>query len=115
MDLYHVDIRLPDGFKLPARRVELAWTNHAKKACSNDRYGDIQQFSSIPLQVFKTIEVGVENNRVVKVVVRGRMTKDLDLVLVLIPNIDRPWTVKTVWINERNDLHKTLDHSKYVR
>lgn len=114
MDLYHGDIGLPPGFKLPARRVDLFWTNHAKQACKNDRYGDIPEFASIPLQVFKTVEVGVQAGRVVKVVVRGHYTPTLDVVLVLIPNLDKPWTVKTVWINQRNDSHKTLDRTKYV-
>lgn len=112
--LWHSEIRLPDGFKSPSARVALAWTRHADKARTDDRYAEVPRFDTLPLQAFEVIEVETEGRRVTKIVVRGHMTKTLDAVFVLIPNGDRPWTVKTVWINERNDVHGTLDHSRYV-
>ena len=99
---------------MPTARVSLNWTRHADSARTNDRYGIIPKVDTIPLSCFSVVEVGVENNKVCKIVVRGHWTKDLDVVFVLIPNACLPWTVKTVWINERNDSHKTLDRSKYV-
>jgi hypothetical protein len=112
MDLYHAEIRLPEGFTMPTARVTLEWTRHADKSRTDDRYGIIPKFTSIPLSSFKPIEVGVENGKVVKIVVRGRWTKDLDVIFVLIPG--KTYTVKTVWINEYRDSHKTLDRSRYV-
>lgn len=112
MELYHADIKLPDGFALPARRVNLRWSNHADFARTDDRYGVIPKFESLPLQAFEVIEVGVTGRKVEKVVVRGHFNADLDVVFVLIPG--GTWFVKTVWINRRNDTHKTLDRSKYV-
>jgi hypothetical protein len=114
MELYHADIRLPAGFALPAKRVTLEWSRHAEQARANDRYGTIPKFQTLPLQAFKVIEVGANGREIAKVVIRGHWTNDLDVCFVLIPGNDI-WFVKTVWINERNDIHKTLDRSKYVR
>ena len=113
MDLYHSDIRLPDGFTAPTQRVTLKWTRHAEDARWDDRYGQIPAFTSIPLSQFKVIEVGVEGNRVVKMVVRGHYTDEFDICFVLIPGPQ--YVVKTVWMNRRNDVHKSLDRTKYVR
>jgi hypothetical protein len=65
--------------------------------------------------VAKTIEVGLTGRRVEKVVIRVFHPEsfDLDIVMVLIPG-PVYWTVKTVWLNERNDKHATLDRSKYM-
>lgn len=112
MDLYHAEIRLPHGFVKPTGRVALCWTRHADNARKNDRYGDIKRFQSATLDRLEVIEVGVENGRVAKILFRGRYTDTLDVCMVLIPG--KEYTVKTVWINERNDLHRTLDRSKYV-
>lgn len=114
MDLYHADIRLPDGYRLPNRVVPLFWTNHAHRARQNDRYGFIPEIPVLNLGECRTIEVGMENNRVTKIVVRAELDDENDLVFVLIPG-NGQYTVKTVWINQRNDSHKTLDKSKYVR
>ena len=114
MDLYHCDIRLPDNFRLPARVVALFWTNHARRACLNDRYGEIPQIPVLNLEMCETIEVGLEGRRVRKVVVRTGFDDLLDLVLVLVPGPHK-WTVKTVWLNHINDTHSTLDKSRYVR
>lgn len=113
MELYHSDIRLPARFSLPNRAVALVWTNHAKRARLTDRYGVIEQFSILNLGLCQTIEVGMEAGRVRKVVVRTKYDDINDIVVVLIPGPSK-WTVKTVWLNRSNDLHKTLDHSRYV-
>lgn len=115
MELYHRDIRLPDGFRLPARTVGLAWTRHAQQASHNDRYGQVPWWSSLDLSHCDVIEVGMTGRRVEKVVVRTELDHINDVVYVLIPNGLNPWTVKTVWINRKRDSHKTLDRSKYVR
>ncbi len=113
MALYHTDIRLPTGFRLPDRVVELAWTRHAEGARHNDRYGVIPKIPVVNLGLCRTIEVELQGKRVLKVVVRTALDKTNDIVLVLVPG-PGAWTVKTVWINKKNDSHKTLDRSKYV-
>lgn len=112
MRLYHADIGLPAGFRAPQDRVRLEWTRHAD-AERTDRYGDIPRVATLPLSMFKVVEVGVEGNRVAKLVVRGHLDKSRDAVFVLIPG--KTYRVKTVWINLRSDSHSTLDRSRYVR
>lgn len=115
MELFHADIRLPEGFVAPTARVPLSWTRHAHEARWNDRvyHNEIPAFDTLPLSRFSVVEVGVESGRVVKMVVRGHFTKTHDLVFVLIPG--PRWTVKTVWSNLRTDVHRTLDKSRYVQ
>lgn len=114
MDLYHSDIRLPEGFRLPARVVTLKWTRHAESARHNDRYGEIPSIPLVDLAQCRVIEVGMEGRKVRKVVVRTALDADNDIIFVLIPAGLDPWVVKTVWINRWDDTHRTLDHSKYV-
>lgn len=116
MELYHADIRLPDGFRLPNRVITLSFTRHAREARQNDRYGYIPPIPVIDLGQFQTVEVGMEDGRVAKVVVRGELDDERDIILILIPHRPKPnvWTVKTVWCNLRTDSHKTLDRSRYV-
>lgn len=113
MDLYHADIRLPDGFVAPTQRVALEWSRHAEQARQTDRYGDIPAFRTATLGNLDVIEVGVESNRVSKILFRGRIDADRDLCMVLIPRTGS-WLVKTVWINLNSDGHGTLDRSRYV-
>lgn len=113
MELYHADIKLPDGFRLPNRVVNLYWTRHAERARLNDRYGVIPQMPMLDLSQCNTIEVGMEGRSVKKIVVRTPFDTFNDLVLVLIPG-PGAWVVKTVWFNQANDSHKTLDRSRYV-
>lgn len=115
MSLYHAELGFPMGFVSPTARVRLSYTSHALRACKDDRYAqEIPVFETLPLSQFDTVEVETDSvGHIVKFVVRGHWTKTLDLVFVLIPG-EFLWTVKTVWINERNDSHKTLDRSRYV-
>lgn len=113
MDLYHTDLGLPAGFRLPNRAVELSYTHHAREAATDDRYGDIPLVPVLNLAHVRTIEVGMEGERVAKVVVRAELDDDFDIVFVLIP-CRGPWRVKTVWLNEANDTHKTLNRSRYT-
>jgi hypothetical protein len=113
-NLYHSDIMLPAGFVAPVQKVSLRWTDHAKAECNKDRYAVIPQFKALTLKRFRVIEVGVAAGKVSKIVFRGRLDETNDIVIVLIPNSDRPWTVKTVWANKTSDKHSTLDKSKYM-
>jgi hypothetical protein len=94
--------------------VNLYWTRHADRARLNDRYGEIPPIPLVDLAQCNTIEVGLTGRKVEKVVVRTPFDTYNDLVLVLIPG-PGAWTVKTVWFNQVNDTHKTLDRSKYMR
>lgn len=116
MELYHADIKLPTGFTLPNRVIDLKYTRHAVKASNNDRYGYIPILSTLDLGQCRTVEVGTLNGKVAKVVVRTHLDTNRDIVLVLIPHqpTAHTWTVKTVWVNVTSDTHRTLDRSRYV-
>lgn len=113
MDLYHADIRLPQGFRLPNRLIGLSWTRHATHARNDDRYGYIPEIPVLNLGECQTIEVGMEGGHVRKIVVRTELDDFNDIVFVLIPGPNK-WIVKTVWINQENDSHRTLNRSRYV-
>lgn len=111
--LYHSEIGLPAGFIAPVQKVSLRWTQHAIAESTKDRYAIIPMRDTMTLEWYDVVEVGMRNGAVSKIVFRGGMDKDNDIVIVLIPNGSNPWTVKTCWINKKNDSHKTLDRSKY--
>lgn len=115
MELYHKDIRLPDNFRLPAASVELAWTHHATKARSNDRYGYVPAYKRINLREAEVIEVGMEEGRLVHLLLRLRYDGRKDVLLALRPVARSPWVVKTVWLNTVNDKHKSLNKSRYMK
>lgn len=62
-------------------------------------------------------EVEVVNGEIVKFYVRQPMNDDLDITVVI--GIDKNssvmYVVKTAWVNRNDDIHSTLDSSKYMR
>lgn len=111
--LYHRDIGLPDCACL-FRSFGLTYTFHAKRACVSDRYGTIRPPVSVIPRHGQIIEVEVWNNHIVKAVVRTTYNDICDLILVLIPGSPAEATVKTCWLNRRDDNHRTLDRTKYA-
>lgn len=111
--LWHKDIRFPSFYTAPTHRAKLEWSRHALLAGMEDRYGIIPVFKTLPLGQFETIEVETSGQDVVKILVRGHFDSTRDVVFALKPKRDGGMFVKTVWFQKRNDLHKTLDRSKY--
>ena len=113
--LYSPEVFMPDWFEKPTARVKLKYSNHARRESRSDRYGTVRIFESIPLSKFNVVEMeaNTETREVTKLVVRGRLTETLDMVFVLIPGKDYHF-VKTVWLNERTDTHKTLRREGYA-
>lgn len=107
--LYHYKIGLP---KLRLRGVlKLKYSAHAKRAACNDRYGYIQLPTAIDVANELLIEVEVLNNAVAKLVFRLQYSNQYDLCIVVNPD----GLVRTVWLNSKNDTHKTLDTKKYFK
>lgn len=112
--LYHKDIGFPDDINLPrgfSPVMDLQYSAHANEEALKDRYGEIRLPHRIDVRKGTTIEIGVTNKTVTKMVIRFSYDETLDIVLVIIP--DRAF-VKTVWFNKKTDTHKSLDHSKYA-
>lgn len=107
--LYHKDIILPP-LKLMDAYLELNYTLHAIKSAENDRYEEINLPSTINFTMVEVIEIEILDGDVEKMIVRQKYSKEYDLILVIMP---RYMKVKTVWLNQVSDTHKTLDRSKY--
>ena len=72
--------------------------------------------SSITIDKLKNgecFEVLMENNKVIKFVIRYGFDDIYDLSSVWIPNSDCLFC-KTIWLNKKTDKHKTLDKKNYV-
>lgn len=111
-DLYHHSLGFPRNFRRPTERVGLIYTRHALDSCRNR---GVPILKCITLSRFDVIEIEVEDNRVIKYLVRGTLDIHHDIVLAIIPQNMRGWVVKTSWVNSKNDHHSTLDISKYRR
>jgi len=109
--LYHKQLGLPQvAASLFGRSFRLNYGHHAKHACLNDRYGLI---SAPPFVVtvneFNLIELECDKNIITKFVIRLPYDAKFDVVLAIQPD----GFVRTIWKNEKSDLHFTLDKSKY--
>ena len=110
--LYHTEIGFPSNIELPKGIFNLTYSNHAKRASSNDRYGQMSLPTTLDIEEAQLIEIEVENNEVIKGVYRTKYDDTLDLIIVLIPQKS---FVKTVWFNRSDDTHSTLQHWRYSK
>ena len=111
--LYHSELGIPPDAKTQHGSFLLTYSQHALQEAQNDRYGNgniINLPKYLDTSQAQVIEVEMTGNKTTKVLYRIPYDEDHDLVMAVIP--DRGF-VKTVWLNENKDLHKTLDHSKY--
>ena len=108
--LYHKDIGFP---KLPMRPtlVTLKYGSHARQEALEDRYGNIKLPKQVLLERSNLIELGMIGGTVTKVVMRQKYSKTHDLIIVISTKDN---FVRTVWLNCVEDLHSTLDRSKYA-
>lgn len=104
---------MPDELKTPVYTGKLFYSFHAYNASKSDRYGDIklpEYFLGQGSLIETEIELTGSAIKVVKQVWRTSYDSMKDLSLVIMFS----GKVKTVWLNMKNDLHKTLDLSKYT-
>lgn len=111
MPLHHRDIGFPPEFRKPNERIPLVYSYHARQA---SRSRDIRILKGITLARFDVIEIEVVEGQTVKMVVRGAYDDQNDICLVISQDGSR-WVVRTVWLNDKADLHNTLDHTRYER
>lgn len=112
--LYHKDIGFPEDVKMPtgfSPVLKLRYSSHARDEAASDRYGNLELPPVVDLRKGQVVEISVVGNTVVKMVVRFPYDDKKDLVLVIQP---ADGFVRTVWANEKNDQHKSLNRNKYV-
>ena len=118
--LFHYELGFPQGCRLRFGVLSLQWSQHALRECQADRYGIIDPPPKLDTDTAQVIEAEIERDArgklwTNKVVYRIPYKDTRDMVLVVIPQLHRQSRVKTVWINQRTDLHYTLDETKYSR
>lgn len=108
--LYHKSLGFPRWFRKPAGTLTLRYSRHAKKAARNDRYGAIRLPQVLDLSCGDVFEIETDRNTVVKYCVRVRYCNKFDLTIV----VNSDGLVRTVWLNDRQDRHRTLNASRYA-
>ena len=110
MPLYHKEIGFPPKLKFKA--VEgLIPSMHALREASNDRYGNMPIPTAFDPLTWDVIEVELLNGALNKIVARKPIDAARDVVMVF---LTQSKLIKTLWINEAKDNHRTLDRSAYA-
>jgi hypothetical protein len=115
--LYHYELGFPKEVRFPkgfTYNLNLKYGAHARKEALQDRYADLSKGlpTSIDIRKGKIIEIGVVGNTITKVVIRFSYNEKIDIIIVFSTH---DGFVRTVWANEKNDHHKTLDATKYSK
>lgn len=125
--LYHKEVYWKDWFDNSAKSLittECELSNHLWKHIEEDEDKRYDIDLSLLYLIVKRLsenglrdsnregifEVEVENEEVTKCVVRCIYDRNRDISIVF-----RKGLVVTAWLNDKNDLHNTLDESKYER
>ena len=109
--LFHKEIGFPVQLPKFISISNLEYSKHAKLAALTDRYGKInlpENLNTASSNVFE-LELDLETGAITKIAVRVPYNALYDLTLVI-----RNYSVSTVWLNDKNDKHTTLDKSKYI-
>lgn len=85
-------------------------SGHALRERDSDRYGKFDIPTNFNPENDEVIEIEITNGALNKIVARRPIDEKRDVVFVFLPLSK---LVKTCWVNERNDTHKTLDKSAY--
>jgi len=105
---YHSDIFMPDNIKNAQIATMLKYTHHAKQEAEKDRISNLPRV--LDTREMNLIEAVVEEDKFIKGVYRGALDAARDISLVV--DMDTG-VVITVWANNKDDTHDTLDWSQY--
>ena len=114
--LYHKDIfMLPEIKNLPTQRWKLVLESHALEKIKHeeDKFGvhiDIPE--TLIFSGEQIIEADIEYPVVKKVLIRYHLDEIHDICWVIM-KVGNKRICKTMWVNKREDVHKTLDKTKY--
>lgn len=108
--LYHKNIGFPSSIRVDIYLYSLKYGNHARYESLRDRYGIIKLPLYIDLRLVEIIEIETfDNTNIDKFVCRMSYNNDCDITVVF----KSDGFVKTVWLNKKTDIHKTLDRTRY--
>lgn len=128
-DLYHIEVYMPQEYidsSLSSQRAlgTYRFSYHLKKRLFGDRdYKHalnnkvlVQCINSLRLSPIVPFEIEVDDGEVVKLVVRVPYTEENDVSIAIQLNSSNGCPlIKTAWLNDKNDVHTTLDTTKYVQ
>lgn len=114
--LYHKDTGIPKRVRgcVPMGVKDIVYSRHAEGEFY-DKNGKIMPPNKLNFSECEVIEVTIFGQIVDKLVLRKPYNDTHDLVAVVIPSKDnnrKVWFAKTVWLNHKEDTHKTLDKSR---
>lgn len=119
--LYHMNVWFPEEIKKLvedklSKQYIIRSTNHSRQRA--DEY-NLSQGCIRACLFGNVIEAEIYNNEVVKIVTRipHRFDKQIEVCFAIAFNCDTALntaSVKTIWLNDANNSHSTLDKSKYV-
>ena len=118
--LYHASVFLPRKIRgcVPKDTKSVLYSFHAQSAAKTDKYGKIPLHPWYNFADGEIIEVEYyeRTRHVAKLVFRFKHDDRLDIVIALSPTGDKStWFARTVWFNEKNDSHVTLDPTPYAK
>lgn len=130
MDLYHNEVYMPQDYiddaqlmmrkavrAKPSRHV-IDWLNGTgsdnRLRLKKHNYS-MRDLKEVLLRITRLrpdpFEIGVEDEEVIKYAVRVHLNDEDDMTVV----IDKNNNIRTAWLNRRDDVHRTLDTTKYVQ
>lgn len=109
--LYHKNIFLPN-LHLKTQALNLQASTHAKESANNDRYGTFTLPSMINFDPNEILEIEIENNELIKILIRTKYDKKFDISLAI---STKTLTIKTAWLNLASDKHSTLNPNLYQK
>lgn len=130
-DLYHVDVYMPKELKKIAKRLFANFRNRSKfncqhvysnKDCDKCHSYNVELIQEALLKVnlddVNIFEIGTShsitkypNTHIIKFGVRFPYNDEEDIIIIYNPN----GSVRTAWLNYKEDNHKTLDVTKYIQ
>lgn len=109
--LFHYQLGLPKIINTNFGIMTLNYGKHSLKESILDKYGKINLPLTLDTSKAKVIEIEAKNRYAENILYRIPYNDNYDLLLAVIPATQ---FVKTVWLNDKNDKHCTLDKTKYV-
>lgn len=113
MERYHKDLGFPAHIEIPQGLFKLDITGHARKAAQTDRYGSFQLDTWLDTYSAEAIEIEEESDGL-KVVYRMHHSRQLDVCYAVLFAGNKA-VLKTAWLNEKSDQHKTLKFGHYTQ
>ena len=112
--LFHSNFPGFPEISLNDKVINPRYTIHAQNEAMKDIYNVIELPYEIATDEIKIFEAKISNTgNIEKIAFRVNYTPDdyFDLCMVML--LDGKNTIKTVWLNAKNDKHNTLDADKY--